>query len=119
MVKSIKGGGIVNQVLPATEDDLSVVLGWLKREYEQNGDGFWCNRKVITRSFHEDHNLWAIREDDKAIAFQVGDYGTDVVCVRKDRRGQGCGTAFVRFSVDRASKNDVNVLKGECSPTDS
>ena len=45
--------------------------------------------RVITRSFHEDHDLWVIREDGEAVAFQVSGYGTDIVCVRKDRRGRG------------------------------
>ena len=109
----------MTKVLPATEDDLRLILGWLQREYEEDGEGFWCNRGVITRSFHEDHNLWVIREAGEAVAFQVGDYGTDIVCVRKDRRGRGYGTTFVHFSVDRALEDDVNVLKGECSPTSS
>ncbi len=44
---------------------------------------------MITRSFHEDHDLWVIRENGEAVAFQVSGYGTDIVCVRKDRRGRG------------------------------
>ena len=90
----------MTEVLRATEDDLRVILGWLEREYEEYGEGFWCNSGVITRSFHEDHELWVIREDGEAVAFQVGDYGTDIVCVRKDRRGRAYGATFVRFSVD-------------------
>ena len=107
----------MTNVLPATEDDLRVILGWLEREYEEDGDGFWCNRCVIDRSFRKYHDLWVIREEGEAVAFQVGKYGTEIVCVRKDRKRRGYGTTFARYSVDRALEDDMNVLKGECSPT--
>ena len=41
----------MSEVLPATENDLKVILGWLEREYEEDEEGFWSNRCMITRSF--------------------------------------------------------------------
>lgn len=105
-------------VQQANEDDVRVILGWLEREYREDGEGFWSNRRAISRSF-EEGDLWVIREDGDAIAFQIGDYGTDVVCVRKDRRRRGYGTALVEFSVAQAKRDDVNVLAGECLSADS
>ena len=103
----------------ATEDDLKAILRWLEREYQEDGKGFWSNRCVIRRSFFEDDDLWVIRENGEAVAFQVGDYGTDIVCVRKDRRCQGYGTALFESSLNRAHRDNVNVLAGECSPPTS
>ena len=106
------------EVLQATEDDLNVILDWLERECQEDGGGFWSNRGVIARSL-EDDDLWAIRECGHTIAFQVGKYGTDIVCVRKDYRSQGYGTALFNFSLARTIEDDVNILCGECSPPTS
>ena len=110
---------MMNEVIPATEADLKVILGWLEREYEQDGEGFWSNRKLISRSLREDGDLWVIRKDGEAVAFQVGAHGTSIVCVRKDSRGQGYGATLADFSVTRALEENVNVLQGECCPRNS
>lgn len=102
----------------AVAADLKVILAWLEGEYQDVGWGFWSNRCGIRRSF-EEGDLWVIRDDDEAVAFQVGDYGTDIVCVRKDRQRQGFGTALFEFSLARAIKDNVNVLAGDCSPPES
>ena len=102
----------------ATKQDLQEVLNWLKSEYLEDGEGFWCNRGIIKRSF-KDENLWVIREDGEAVAFQVGDYATDILCVRKDRQRRGFGTVLFESSLARAMKDNLNVLAGECSPQSS
>ena len=109
----------MTEVLPATENDLKVILGWLEREYEEDEEGFWSNRNVITQSCREYENLWVIRRDGEAVAFQVISYGDGIVCVRKDSRKQGYGAALVGFLVSRALEDNVNVLSGECSPRSS
>ena len=115
-----KNGELGSSAMPtkATLDDLQTVLSWLQHEYEEGGEGFWSNRNVIRKSFSEG-SLWIIRENGKAVAFQVGDYGTDIVCVQKSRRCKGYGTALFEFSLARAKKEGVNVLVGECSPPTS
>ena len=49
------------EVVQATKVDLSVILGWLEHEYQEDGNGFWCNRRVITKGL-EKRNLWMIRD---------------------------------------------------------
>ena len=105
-------------MVQATKVDLSIILGWLEREYQEDGEGSWCKRRVIVRSL-EEGDLWVIREHGDAVAFQVGDYGTDIVCVRKDRQRRGHGRALFSFSRARAIEDNVNVLRGECSPRNS
>ena len=102
----------------ATFDDVEATLSWLEREYREDGEGFWSNRCMIRRSF-TDGDLWVIHEGGEAVAFQVGDYGTYMVCVRKDRRCQGYGTALFESSLARAIEDGVTVLAGECSPPSS
>ncbi len=95
-----------------------MILGWLEQEYQTDGEGFWSNREVIQHSFEEGH-LWVIREEGDAVAFQVGDYAADILCVRKDRQRHGFGYAMFEASLDRAMDNNVNVLTVECSPASS
>jgi GNAT superfamily N-acetyltransferase len=102
----------------ATREDLATVLGWLEREYRRDGEGFWCNRNIIRRSFDRGE-LWIARHNGKAVAFQVGNYAPDILCVRKDRRHQGFGSALFEAALARAYEGNVNVLSGECSPPTS
>ena len=102
----------------ATKRDLIDVLSWLEREYLKDGKGFWSNREIIKRSF-EEGDLWIIRENGVAVTFQVGDYTTDILCVRKDRQRCGFGTALFKSLLARAMKDNLNVLAGECSPQSS
>ena len=106
------------KVIRATEVDLSVILGWLEREYKEDGEGFWCNRSVISQSL-ENGDLWVIRDRGVAVAFQVLDYGTDIVSVRKDLRRHGYGGTLFEFSLAHAFEDNVNILRGKCSPPSS
>jgi GNAT superfamily N-acetyltransferase len=106
-------------VQKATSEDLATVLGWLEREYaEDDGEGFWCNRSIIASAL-EDGDLWVIRRDGEAVAFQVGDYAADIVSVRKEHRRQGLGDALFAASLDRAVEGNVNVLSIKCMPRNS
>ena len=53
----------MSEVLQATKGDLRMVLGWLERKYQEDGEGFWSNKSVVIQSF-EDSELWVIREDN-------------------------------------------------------
>src|SRR5689334_16641279 len=106
-------------VVKATKRDLTAILTWLKREYEEtDGEGFWCNREIIKRSQAEG-DLWVIRRDGAPVAFQVGNYAADIACVRGDVQRQGLGTELFEASLARARRDNVNVLSGQCSPTSS
>lgn len=109
------------RVVKAKEHDLQCVLNWLEREYrEAEGDfkSFWCNRQMIQRSF-ENEDLWVIRKNDEAIAFQVGNYAAEIACVRKEFQRRGLGKKLFAAALARAKRDNVNVLWGECAPTTS
>lgn len=106
-------------VTKATSEDLAFILQWLEREYrEDDGNGFWCNRRIISCSLDEDA-LWVIRRNGEAVAIQVGDYSADIVSVRKDHRNSGLGKALFDASLERAWLDNVNVLRVECKPESS
>lgn len=102
----------------ATADDLAAILRWLQREYECDNEGFWCNRDIISKAL-QDGALYVIRLNGEAVAYQVGMYAADIANVRQDLKCRGYGTALFEASFDRAYRDEVNVLAGQCMPTDS
>lgn len=105
-------------VTKAEPADLATVLGWLEREYEEDGEGFWSNRGTITDAL-EYETLWVIRRGGEAVAFQVGSYAPAIANVRKDWRRKGLGDMLFAASLERAVADNVNLLSIECSPRSS
>lgn len=108
------------EVARATAEDLRAILAWLEREYIEDGEevGFWNNRRIIDQALEEEE-LWVIRDQGEAVAYQVGNYAADIANVRKDRQRQGYGSALFEAALARAYADNVNVMKGECSPRTS
>ena len=106
------------QVETANLDDVEHILQWLLAEYKQDEFGFWSNRGIIERAQTEGE-LWVIRIDGDPVAFQVGHYSADIVSVHQKHKRRGLGTALFKASLERAYRDDVNVLSGECEPRTS
>ena len=108
------------EVIGATAEDLNYILAWLKREYDEDGgSGFWCNRSVISDALGKPGNLWAIRRNGEAVAFQVGKYDADILSVRKEHQKCGLATSLLEASIERAEAANVNVLSVQCAPETS
>ena len=101
-----------------TQRDLDDILSWLKLEFEKDREGFWCNRNIISKALDQDE-LYVIRRNEVAVAFQVGHYSADIVNVRQDLQNKGYGSALLEYSMEQARTNNVTVLRGECMPTSS
>ena len=106
------------EVVTATQADLDYVLDWLEREHEEDGEGFWCNKRLIISALEMD-DLNVIREDGNAVAFQVGNHEPEITSIRKDRRGHGYGAALFEAGLRRAIIENVNVLNITCAPASS
>lgn len=108
------------RVVRAKREDLDCILSWLKREYdEDDGSGFWDNRNVISDELEKPDHLWVVRRKREAVAFHAGEYGAYILSVRKDYRKRGLGTALVIASIERAKRDNVNVLSVQCEPKKS
>jgi len=107
------------EVVPATRDDLSCILAWLKREHAEDGEGFWKNRNLISKGLNRLGELWVIRRNGEAVAFQLGKHEADILSVRKDHRRAGVGKALVQASIERAKRDGVNALSVQCRPQES
>ena len=107
-------------VVKATRRDLDEILGWLEREYaEDGGEGFWANRHLIENAQIQHDDLWVVREGERAVAFQVGNYSPEIVSVRKELRHLGLGQKLFSASLRRSIDDNVNVLRVECAPSTS
>lgn len=105
-------------VVPATEQDLDVILGWLEREHQEEGEGFWDNRARIRQALGQG-KLWVLCVAGEAVAFQAFEGLVGIVNVRKDKQRHGLGTALFEASLERAMATGVNVMVGECAPATS
>jgi GNAT superfamily N-acetyltransferase len=113
------GRPTADDVVLGTKADLDQTLEWLEREYHEDGErGFWCNRNLLPTAL-ERGDFYVIRAGGEAVAFQLGHYAPSIANVRKDKQGQGFGTALLDASLARAHDDDVNVLDVECSPRTS
>jgi GNAT superfamily N-acetyltransferase len=102
----------------STDEDLEYILHWLKAQWDDDGggSGFWGNRKIIRKAHEETSEMWVVREDGKAVAFQVGRYSPDITCVKDTHQRKGYGSALFRAGLERAHADDVTMLSGECNP---
>tara|TARA_R110000850_G_scaffold261873_3_gene390124 strand:- start:14606 stop:15361 length:756 start_codon:yes stop_codon:yes gene_type:complete len=100
------------------DEDLEYILHWLKAQWDDDGgcSGFWGNRNIIREAHEETSELWVVREEGKAIAFQVGRYSPDISCVKDTHQRKGYGTALFQAGLARAHADGVNRLSGECNP---
>lgn len=105
----------------STDEDLEYILHWLKAQWDDDGgcSGFWGNRNIIRKAHEETSEMWVVREDGKAVAFQVGRYSPDITCVKDTHQRKGYGTALFRAGLERAHADNVTMLSGECSPAAS
>jgi GNAT superfamily N-acetyltransferase len=107
------------EVVEATPEDITCVLAWLKREYDEDGEGFWCNNNVISDALDRPGCMWVVRRNGEAVAFQLGRYSASILSVRKDYRNSGMGKALVQASIERAFMDNVNALSVQCNPESS
>ncbi|WP_372399828.1 GNAT family N-acetyltransferase [Azospirillum sp. HJ39] len=105
----------------ATEVDLAEAERWLKAEYEDAGEGFWCNWRIIAKGQNEG-NLYVAVDDstDLPIALLLnGRIGPDILSVRVDHRGRGAGRRLAEFAIALLREQDACVVEIECAPRTS
>lgn len=107
------------EIAPSNEKDLKTILAWLEAEEEDTGNGFWCNRGIVEDS-HAEGGLILLREDDVAVAFQLGALvRPGIMEVRPDCRGRGYGRMLAERRLEEAREKDWCLLHIECTPSSS
>lgn len=96
-------------IVQASDNDLENILGWLKEEYESNGEtyGFWTNRNVIKHD-HENGNLLCLKVGNKPIGmltFETSDQcSPNILTVKESHRMRGYGSLLVQYCEGKAKK---------------
>jgi GNAT superfamily N-acetyltransferase len=101
-----------SEVVPGSEEDLTIILEWLEQEHQEDGEGFWSNRQTL-QDFAKCGELYIIRRQGAPVGFQVGRHAPVIISIRKDYRRTGLGSALIEASVERAFHDDINVLEVE------
>jgi len=104
---------------PANTNHFAEVLAWLKAEKEQDGTGFFCNRRVIEKSFASGDGLCAIAEG-KIVGFAVFQMFTDggdvhIIEVAPSARGQGLGSQLLLSTVETLRGLGAKYIDVECT----
>lgn len=105
----------------ATDADLGEAGRWLKAEYEDAGEGFWCNWNIIEKGQNEGDLYVLVDEStDLPIALLLnGSIGPDILSVRADCRGRGAGRGLAEFAIELFREQDACVIEIECAPRTS
>lgn len=107
-----------------TKSDLKQLLVWLKKEYEDQGEGFYCNKHIIEAG-HENRLLVCGRREGKPVSFLVWSDSkrvaeVEIMATHPEHRGTGIGSALVQsaFPHLRDTKG-ILALHLECTPPTS
>lgn len=111
------------EVREATPNNVEECLCWLREEYENDGEGFYCNRPIIERVFEDVGVMVATVDGKDPVGLLVGERRSwneiDIVTVRKNTRGRGVGKALVQEYINRALDSGSLGIWGECQPPTS
>lgn len=109
----------MHNICNATEADLETVLDWLKREYEEDCEGFWANRNIITDA-QLDGELYILKDEGEPVALYVGnDDSMFILSVKKDCRGRGYGKELAEFAIQNVRSAGACVVEIKCEPITS
>lgn len=107
-----------------TKKDLNEIMGWLKEEYELNGEGFYCNRNIIS-SEQKVGTLIVFKIDNSCVGFVVWGktyefvIDINIFVIHPDYRGKNFGRIFYNLVRDRFKNDSIKVFKLFCEPASS
>lgn len=113
----------MTEVVLATDAAVSEALLWLRREADELGEGFYCNRDVILRS-HRERQVYCALEAGAVLGFVVHNImsvgaAIDILEVHPWQRGRGIGTALAINAVERLFEQQVPWIRVKCAPRSS
>jgi len=109
----------MEQVVSSNSQHLEATLGWLKREHDIKGEGFYWNREIICRA-HDDGKLHILTSRYEEVAFLVSDdQSMLILAVQPDRREHGFGRQLAQFGIERIRDAGACIIRIECSPRTS
>ena len=107
-----------------TKIDLYEIIGWLKEEYELNGEGFYCNRNIISSS-QKTGTLIVFKNDNDCVGFVVWSelkkfvISIDIFVIHPDYRNKCLGKIFYNYVREHFKNDSYKVFKLFCQPASS
>lgn len=103
----------------ASEKYLAATLAWLKDEYDELGEGFYCNRKVVSKSFMNGTGFCAVYQGSP-VGFTIFDLlipeGTIyIVEVHPALRRHAIGSQLLASTIEWLRINGVECIDVECT----
>lgn len=100
--------------------DLDEILSWLKVEYDKNGEGFYCNRRIIVESF-QNGTMITLKKGEKNIGFVIWSENDifidiDIFVINPDCRGEGYGRFFYDVISKYYRNNGFKAIRLFCEP---
>jgi len=100
-------------------DHLNEIHDWLKAEWIENQEGFYCNWQKIKEAF-EDGELLIYEVNKVAVGFIVfteidSTWIIDIAEIRPTARNKGIGTQFVHEAISYFKSKEAKMLKIYCS----
>lgn len=110
-------------VFDPTRDHVLQIEKWLKEEEIETGDGFYCNWRIIKKSYNV-NNLAILSFDNRAVGFIVFSISELIVEINiaevdPKYRKQGFGRVLVEQFLDKISAQGVMVSELYCAPLSS
>lgn len=111
-------------VIKPTKKDLNEIMDWLREEYEINGEGFYCNRNIIS-SAQKTGTLIAFKIDNRCVGFVVWSelkkfvISIDIFVIHPNYRDKGLGKIFYNYVHEHFRNDSYKVFKLFCEPSSS
>lgn len=104
---------------PAEIRYIPEVIGWLKNEKDRGAKGFYCNRKIIEKSFASGDGLCAF-VDGKIVGFAIVQMFTDggdvqIIEVEPSSRRQRLGSQLLLAAVEVLRGRGAKYIDVECT----
>lgn len=107
------------QVRPASAIDLPELLGWLKEERDETGEGFYCNKEVIETSFACGEGLCVV-QNGRIVGFaviQMFSEGGAVHIIESHPRArrQRIGSQLLQAAIEVLRSQGAHYVDVECT----
>ncbi|WP_092705319.1 GNAT family N-acetyltransferase [Rhodanobacter glycinis] len=107
----------------STKQLLNQVLGWLEREQQECGEGFFCKSKMLVQA-HEAGELYCGLAGGSAVGFVMHSIvsaraSIDILEVHPERRRQRIGTQLALNAIERLRSAGAETVGVQCSPRSS